>query len=51
MCLITYPVLFIMIGIPESMKIAPAVTILTYIPGVPNSNVGTDTHYLQHGMD
>jgi len=40
-----------MIGIPEDSKIAQTVTILTYIPGVPNSNVGTDTHYLQQGMD
>lgn len=40
-----------MFGIPESSKIAHAVTILTYNPGVPNSNVGTETHYLQQGMD
>jgi len=40
-----------MIGIPESSQIAQALTILTYIPGVPSSNVGTDTHSLQQGMD
>ena len=40
-----------MIGIPEGSKNVQEVTILTCIPGVPNSNVGTDTQYLQQGMD